>query len=61
MDGINLTQAELINSLTAVIRALDNIEVKGRNNLSNLAGCIGVLESLAQKAASATDGVAEQE
>lgn len=40
---------EILQTITSVIGALNNIEVKGRQNLMNLVGAIGVLEELAQK------------
>lgn len=42
---------EILQTLASVIGALNNIEVKGRQNLMNLAGAIGVLEDLGNKIA----------
>ncbi|MBQ7718747.1 MAG: hypothetical protein IJT38_05550 [Clostridia bacterium] len=39
---------ELIQKLSAVINALDNVEVKGRVNLMNLSGCIALLDEVCQ-------------
>ena len=39
---------ELIQKLSAVINALDNVEVKGRVNLMNLGGCIALLDEVCQ-------------
>ena len=42
---------EILQTLASVIGALNNIEVKGKQNLMNLAGAIGVLEDLGSKIA----------
>lgn len=39
---------ESIESLSNVIEALGNIEVRGKTNLLNLGGCIAVLEEIRQ-------------
>lgn len=44
-------QNEILQTLASVIGALNNIEVKGKQNLMNLAGAIGVLEDLGSKIA----------
>lgn len=36
----------IVRGLNGVIEALNNIEVKGKNNLGNLAGCISILEQV---------------
>lgn len=42
-------EKELIEGMSAVIRALENVEVKGKTNLINLSGCIAILENMRQK------------
>ncbi len=37
---------ELIQSLSVVLNALDNIEVKGKANLANLSGSIAMIENV---------------
>lgn len=39
---------EIIQNLASVIRALNGIEVKGKTNLLNLGGAIGVVEDVIQ-------------
>lgn len=39
---------EIMQRLEAVNKTLGNIEVKGKNNLMNLSGCIMVVEELIQ-------------
>lgn len=40
---------ELINTLGSVIGVLNNIEVKGKQNLANLHGAISILEDLGNR------------
>lgn len=42
---------EILQVLASVIGALNNIDVRGRQNLMNLAGAIGILEDLGNKIA----------
>ena len=42
---------EILQTIASVIGALNNIEVKGKQNLMNLAGAIGILEDLGNKVA----------
>lgn len=37
---------EIINNLTAVVSALNNVAVSGKQNCLNVGGCIQVLEEL---------------
>lgn len=37
---------EILNTLSSVIGVLNNIEVKGKQNLANLHGAISILEEL---------------
>lgn len=39
---------ENIENLSSVIEVLGNVEVKGKNNLLNLGGCIAILEEIRQ-------------
>ena len=53
--------AEILQQLMTITTVLNNIEVKGRQNLANLAGSIGILEDIINKIqngaqASAPDG-----
>jgi hypothetical protein len=38
----------MLNKIGSVINALNGIDVKGKNNLMNLGGCIAILEELYQ-------------
>lgn len=40
---------ELINTIGSVIGVLNNIEVKGKQNLANLHGAISILEDLGNR------------
>lgn len=42
---------EILQTLASVIGALNNIDVRGKQNLMNLAGAIGILEDLGSKIA----------
>lgn len=42
---------EILQTIASVIGALNNTEVKGKQNLMNLAGAIGILEDLGNKIA----------
>ena len=42
---------EILQTIASVIGALNNIDVKGKQNLMNLAGAIGILEDLGNKIA----------
>lgn len=42
-------------ALRAVIRTLDSLTVRGRDNMSKLLGCIGALEELLEKGAEAEE------
>lgn len=37
---------EILNNLTAVLNALNGIQVSGKNNLANLSGSISVIEDV---------------
>lgn len=37
---------EIKNNITIVINALNNVETKGFQNLSNLSGCISILQKI---------------
>lgn len=39
---------DLLNKTSAVISTLNTLEIKGKQNLLNLAGCIGVVEEVQQ-------------
>lgn len=45
------TKIDLLNKTSAVVTTLGNIEVKGKQNLLNLAGCINVVEEIQAKIA----------
>lgn len=40
---------EILNTLSSVIGVLNNIEVKGKQNLANLHGAISILEELGNR------------
>lgn len=42
-------KGEIIQTLTAVISALDNVSTRGKTNLNNLGGSIEVLERLREE------------
>ncbi len=56
----------IVQAIASVIGALNNIEVKGKQNIMNLVGAIGVLEELAgsiaaqDKSSDATPGPDER-
>lgn len=52
---------QILNKLTSVVNALNNIEVKGKANLMNLGGCIAIIEEVCQEIATAKNEPAETE
>lgn len=52
---------EMILNLGRVINTLNHIDVKGKDNLAGLAGCIGVLEEMYAKLVAPPDDKADTE
>jgi hypothetical protein len=44
-----MDKKDIINNLTAVCRALNQIDVRGKQNLMNLSGSIDILEMIAAR------------